>query len=324
MRKAAVALGVTALAVAGWLFAHYQSVPQSAAYESRQRSVDVSDGDSSVRGQPSATTSRPVATGEPPPPAAPNYDKDLKESQDIWQFAEGILASAKSGDNAAQYYLSRALKFCDDGYRFYFDRGAKRRTLDEAMQWASTRMGTSSEDAQAVYTRCRRLKESTVQPFGTADDWLNESKEGGFALAQMDVAGVLAGRLALTAAVGGAKENVEMREEAKRLAREALRSKDPQVVFQFGDLAALFTGDLHKAEGEQWVWRLAACQRGYDCSQQAEWLRFGCRFDFNCQPYESGIDYIRRINGADFDEIERRAGELNAKLDAGDFEDIGI
>jgi len=42
--------------------------------------------------------------------------------------------------------------------------------------------------------------------------------------------------------------------------------------------------------------------------------------DFNCQPYESGIDYIRRNNGADFDEIERRAGELNAKLDALGFE----
>ena len=68
------------------------------------------------------------------------------------------------------------------------------------------------------------------------------------------------------------------------------------------------------------AWRLAACRRGYDCSQQAEWLRFHCGMDFNCQPYESGIDYIRRNNGADFDELERRAGELNAKLDALGFE----
>jgi len=82
------------------------------------------------------------------------------------------------------------------------------------MQWASTRLGISSEEAQAVYTRCQRLKQSASQPFGTAEDWLTESKEGGFALAQIDVAT----RLALTAVVGGAKENVEMLDEAKRLA----------------------------------------------------------------------------------------------------------
>jgi len=100
----------TYLAVAGWLFAHYQTVSQSAAgHESRKRSDDVSGGDSSVRAQPPASKNRPVAAAEPLAPAAPNYDKDLKESQDVWQFAEGILASAKSAERLKKPCSGRVL-----------------------------------------------------------------------------------------------------------------------------------------------------------------------------------------------------------------------
>jgi hypothetical protein len=66
----------------------------------------------------------------------------------------------------------------------------------------------------------------------------------------------------------------------------------------------------------QWVWRMAACQRGYDCSSNNEWLVWACRYDRNCQPYETMVDYIHRHRSEDFDEIEQKARDLNAKLDA--------
>jgi hypothetical protein len=242
------------------------------------------------------------------------YKARLDESSDIRGFAEDTLPAAKAGDPAAQYYLSRALDYCEREYRFYFIRGQKRRTLDEAMQWASTRPALKAEDAREVHDKCKRLQ-AGPHPFGTSTQWLVASKDNGYALAMMDAAV----QLSVKAAVSGATETVEMRNEAKRLALKALASKDPEVIFAMGDLSGLFLGDLQKASIEQWVWRLAACKRGYECGQNAEWYQQHCRFDANCQPYESGIDFIRRSNSEDFDEIDRRANDLNAQLDADDF-----
>jgi len=186
------------------------------------------------------------------------------------------------------------------------------------MQWASTRVGLKADDARATLEKCGRLQESS-HPFGTANEWLSASKENKFDLAMIDSAL----QLALKAGVSGATEHVEMRDEAKRLALEALKSKDPEVIFDMGDLAGLFVGDMQKASQEQWVWRLAACKRGYECGQNAEWYQHQCRFDTNCQPYESGVDFIRRANSEDFEEIDRLSNELNAKLDADDFNWFG-
>jgi hypothetical protein len=96
------------------------------------------------------------------------------------------------------------------------------------------------------------------------------------------------------------------------------------VVWQLADLSKLFVGDAAQAAELDWVWRLAACQRGFDCSQTAEWYRVMCRSDPNCQPYETGVDFIRRLRADDFAEIERRAADLNAKIDAGRFDELGI
>lgn len=278
----------------------------SAGVESSTTGVEASDG--------SATPVDQVLNHEVPVEPEPSLELRFHTSADLWQFAENIHPAAKAGDPAAQYYLSRALKYCEDNFRFYFIRGNRRRTLDEAMVWASTRTGIDAEEAREVHARCSRLQE-TSHPFGTAEAWLTASKEKGFSLAMIDAAR----QLAAEAGVSGATEHVAMRDEAKQLALRALESKDPRVVFGMGDLAALFVGDLKKASQLQWVWRLAACKRGYDCGQDADWIRLQCRFDHNCQPYESGVDFIRRANSEDFDEIERLANDLNARLDAGDF-----
>jgi len=271
---------------------------------------------------PNATTaSESGVNGGRSATSTPANAPSLANSRDYFEFAQGIYDAARSGDHDAQYYLSRALKYCDDGYRFYFGRGKRRRTLDESLQWASTRPDTSVNEVKEVFQRCERLKVKDVPspPFGTAAQWLAEATKGGVGLAQVDTAR----QLSLEAGASGAAKDVEKRTEAKRLAVEALRSKDPAVIWGIGDLATLFVGDAKKASEEQWVWRVLACQRGYECGPNAEWVQFQCRFDTNCQPYDSGMDVIRRVNSGHFDEIEQRARELGAKIDANKFEDIG-
>ena len=316
MRRTVVIIaGVGVLSVAGILVRH-QLVVQRPSVGGEPVSPIIVEGSSSAAFEtpPRSKTVGPVSANETGEDIEEGLESRFHASAELWQFAESLLPAAQGGDPAAQYYLSRTLKYCDDNFRFYFIRGSRRRTLDEAMQWASTRTGTKAEEAREVHARCGRLQE-TSHKFGTAAEWLAASKEKGFPMAMIDTAR----RMATTAGFSGATEHVEMRNEAKRLAPRALDSKDPEVIFNMGDLAALFVGDMQKASQAQWVWRLAACKRGYECGQDAEWIQLQCRFDPNCQPYESGVDFIRRVNSEDFDEIERLANDLNARLDAGEF-----
>jgi hypothetical protein len=55
-----------------------------------------------------------------------------------------------------------------------------------------------------------------------------------------------------------------------------------------------------------------------------EWMRMCCRIDAQCQPYETPTDVIRRKAGNDLDAVERRAREIDEKLDSGTLIESGI
>jgi len=279
-------------------------------------------------------TLSPVAASSPRPGSRPQVvasapDKAPSEraatpeepgGDDNLARADAILAKAQGGDADAQYALYRLLFECDDGYRGYFEHGKKRRSLDEALQIASTRgPAMNIDDATEIYQKCHRLKEGDSTRFGRTEDWLRKSADGRNPRAQIDLASELTGE----AGESGSADDAAKRDEAKRLARDALASKDPAVIWVVGDLTLLIRGNLDQPRHDQWIWKLAACQRGYDCSSTAEWRKAYCRFDVNCQPYETGLDIIRRYTKSDYDEIEQEAKDLNARLDANDFSDLG-
>jgi hypothetical protein len=175
------------------------------------------------------------------------------------------------------------------------------------------------DDVNEIYQKCHRLKESDSSRFGKAEDWLRKSADARNPVAQIDLASMLTGE----AGVSGTIDNAAKRDEAKKLVRDALASKDPAVIWGVGDLTSLFSGDFEKANHDQWIWKIAACQRGYDCSSTAEWRKAYCRFDLNCQPYDTGLDVIRRLAKSDYEQIVLEAKELNARLDANNFDDLG-
>jgi hypothetical protein len=245
----------------------------------------------------------------------PDYRDQFKSSRDLWQFAETIYPAAMSGDPAAQYYLFWTLRYCFEFERFYFRRESGRKTLDEAMEWASTRPDTSAEEVLEIHGRCQRFLE-TAPAFGDREAWLRKSQDGGFELAIL----YAARRQAMAAGVQGRPGSDEPRKQARLLAIEALRSKDPEVIFGIGEVAHLISHDTESDPLQRWVWLLAACKRGHDCGSDAEWHRYYCHYDWNCQPSDTGADLVRRANPETFDEIDRLADALNAKLDAGNFD----
>jgi hypothetical protein len=253
----------------------------------------------------------------------------FRASKDYWAFAELIHAAAKRGDGASQYYLSVALDTCDFLYRGYFmeqrpGAPARIRTLDEAQQLTASRKGSgyTPDDVRDIQSRCQRIMSTKPPPFGIAAEWMDAAVESGYPLAQVSAAFYKA--LQARKNPDPDKSRAE-HGEARALAFDALRSKDPEVVWWMASTAAALTGDepgeVHK---RQWTWRMAACLREANCDSMTEWKSLLCEADSQCHRDDTVMDIIRRGAGNDYGEIERRARELNEKIDAGTVDEDDI
>jgi hypothetical protein len=272
--------------------------------------------------------------GKPEPGASdqhamPDVRAQFRTSKDYWDFAERNYEAAKRGDGAAQYYLSAALDTCENLYRFYFieQRAGHRvrvRTLDEAQQLTATRRGSryTPDDVRDIQTRCQRIMNTKPPPFGHAQEWMEAALASGYPLAQVNasVYKALQGRDSPATEKSRAAQS-----EARGLAFEALRSKDSEVVWWLSSTAAfLSSGERSEVHQRQWTWRMAACLREANCDSMAEWKILLCEADNQCHPDDTVMDVIRRGVGNEFGEIERRARELNEKIDAGTVDESDI
>ena len=270
----------------------------------------------------------PSAAIAPVDKIAPSSDlhSEFRNSKDLWEFAKSLLNRARAGDGNAQYYLYAALSECESLDNMYFKTSAgngARRTLDEALQIAVKMGGYNFEDVTGFYERCRKFIGPQDHPFGQANEWLRAASDGGIAIAQAQMALMKAieSRNAPTEA-----DRNEARTETRRLMTEALKKKEPSAMVVVGDAAMALTGfdEIAKAHHE-WVWLLAACKRGLDCSPESEWYHLHCRVDPACQPFETGvIDVVKRLTGARFDELDRSASDLNAAIDASRFDELHL
>ena len=253
-------------------------------------------------------------------PATPDDHARLRAAQDYFQFAADTYDRAKQGDPSAQYYLSSALTYCESLYDWYFivhqsDGTARHRTLDEALQLTASRPVFTPDDVVSIQQRCQKLRKTQPPPFGSSREWLDAAITAGFPLAQASAA--------LNLALQGYERSDPDKARAARaasreMALDALRTRDPQVMAQMGDVAAnLAMDNPAEARKVQWIWPLAACLREANCESMTDWTRLFCNIDTQCQPFETPVDIIRRQAGNDYDEVERRARELNQKIDAG-------
>ena len=274
----------------------------------------------SRRGQPN----RQTGTRRGRPPRCPTITHDCAPRRITSQFAADTIERARQGDPSAQYYLSSALTYCESLYDWYFivhqsDGTVRHRTLDEALQLTASRPVFTPDDVRDIQQRCQKLRKTQPPPFGSSREWLDAAVAAGFPLAQASAA--------LNLALQGYERSDPdkartARAAAREMAIDSLRTRDPRVMAQMGDVAAnLAMDNPAEARKVQWVWPLAACLREANCESMTEWIRLFCNIDTQCQPFETPIDVIRRQAGNDYDEVERRARELNQKIDAGTLDE---
>jgi hypothetical protein len=265
---------------------------------------------------PPASTSQQVAPVDPP---LVDYAAQLRAAKDYLALIRAIRPAAEAGNSQAQFILYRAMEYCRGEYRAYFFTRKGWRTLDEAMQWSATRWPLDPERAREVHGRCQAFIDADPREFGVPGDWLRRAADAGLPEAQAD----LALKLFLSGSSGPGSADSPLPAQAMGLLGRALRSRQPEVVWKAGELVMLreqFTG----SEDSMLAWFLAACRRGLECAAGGERVRALCTLDPACQPFETVTDLLRRYAGSDFPAVDRRADEINALIDAGNWQELGF
>jgi len=259
--------------------------------------------------------------------------KDLLEmSSNYLEFVDRALPAAREGDASAQFALYQALEYCEEGYRGYFDRPGKRKTLDEALIWASTR-SLDMETVRDLHRRCEALMALGTGEPGRPESWLEKASAADLPAAQARKAldelrdayrqtMPWPDQTALTA-----EEFDEKRASARALLLKALAAGDPSATWDAADAIYYLTGSGSTADTEQWVWNMAACIQGNDCAPGADWVAAMCQHDPTpCSPGESGTELIRRAwvqasGQSDTSDLDERAQQLVDRLNSGQFSD---
>jgi hypothetical protein len=266
--------------------------------------------------------------------AAPiNYQQLWRKSRNDWEYAHQLLLDAKAGSPDAQYYLSVVIGYCDNIMDLYFSEQGKPLTLDEGLLKAAKvsqiRHVDQVPQAQEGFDRCHQFREQDSADLGNAEDWLNKATLAGQPIAQATTAerrlfqdfmkaavsrGDLQGtQLTAAPSIGGA---IDPRE----LLRSAVKSLDPQVLETIGQVQYLLDPSSPDSNVEHLAWAYVACQRGLNCSPTSHWAQ-DCPSNCNVS---SAAGVMMGWSGTDWPAVQQRANEINAKLDAGQWNELGL
>lgn len=252
-----------------------------------------------------------------------SYASEFKKSADFLQFIQLAVEEAKRGDGDAAYYLAEALTFCDDAYRVFFRKRGKELSLKEALdEWSRLPGIDMREPIQRAYGRCHGLYETEDQEWGEPAEWIAAATDAGQPLAQLrtatDAMLNISRRGNPTPPRLGVKSQTLTSDDALSLARAAVESMDPDVLFRISDILGLLRPDIptHEAMQRTLVWKYAACLRGADCDADADWLYQACQVDPQCRRDGGGLNYLlSNAMTLSLNDLEFKAQELNRTLD---------
>ena len=279
-----------------------------------------------------AVDSRAIAKDvRPRAEASDTSTADLSNSSDYYAFIRNSISAARAGDADAQFSIWRATDYCAEDGRFYFVRGERTLSLEEGLAWA-IRRNVPYATAQRVYDRCREFLESQT-PIDTAASiqWLNAAAAQGDPIAQAVLAAKIleADMLRGFADASGAEspravvENLDYTKSPAELLQSAIKSREPEVLFKIGDMMTLLDPNAPDVSVQRLAWMAVACERGLDCSAQADWVAASC-LTAECSSINSNTEIVRIIAGDRWSEVQERARQLGEDLDAGRWDELGL
>jgi hypothetical protein len=297
----------------------------------------------STRGLPERQAEKPethalkteASTSSHEEPPQKDFKRQFAESRNYWDYAHDILPAAEAGNADAQFYLSKVLEFCDYANKAYFQRSGANLTLDQALQLAVERK-RPVDVTQAVFERCHEFQARDATELGSAKEWLAQATKAGQPTAEATTAQKMYSqeylKSFLKAGASATPENTAppMGDGAdpRDLLLAAIKSLEPEALFAVA-MAQGAHEQLHPPSNgqhtNQLAWMLVACQRGYDCSGSPDWVTTGCPNCGTRSPANQTPDNtMMTIAGDNWPAVQQRAQEINAKLNAGQWDELDL
>ena len=110
----------------------------------------------------------------------------------------------------------------------------------------------------------------------------------------------------------------------RELLRAAVESRDPEVLFTIGEVQPLLNPLSTENDINRLAWWLVACRRGFNCSASADWVRSVCGDIAPCASAVDSADRLRLLAGDDWIKVRQLAEEINSKLEACEWDELGL
>jgi hypothetical protein len=308
-------LASAALALAVAVFALNGRGPVDAKRDhvAEQRSAaSVSETPSRVSPKPSA----PVAYAP-----ADDWAKKYYGAKDAFEFVSAAAPKALAGDAAAAYYVAQAVGKC-----FGRERDAWNAPDPEAAllaKWSAIpgQPYIVESDRKVMHACLRYVREDAFVAlparqggYNSRDYWMKLAYDGGEPLAEIDHAARQIPGVAATAT-----ERDALRDVAQDDVERAVSSAGPEAIFRLGDV--FNSPSVANTANQSSVFRLAACELGFDCSSAnpALDMYLGCTTIGTCAPGYTIQDWIRDGLGAEqYAVVYAQAQQLADAVRSGD------
>jgi hypothetical protein len=249
----------------------------------------------------------------------------FREAADYAQFVAGIAPLANSGNAEAEYLTAKSLKWCAEVSRLYFQKSTGEvRTLEEVQANAAARpVGLSSETIEMIYARCRGFLEDPElrkMPL-TWNHWLDKATLDGSPAAIALHASLSESQLMLEShsTIPHPDRGLDAEVQARESALSAVESGDPDAIFSMSDWVRTGQRSVQETAVLIDAWKILACQSGYDCGPNSDWMISACSWDPQCANDRTYTDYLQQQLGSQYDDAVRLAksiGEAIASKDS--------
>jgi hypothetical protein len=282
-----------------------------------QRESQPKDSGISARPADAHETQAPVvaladpATTEHPAAAAVVSDATGQRPTDYYQLVNSLMPEARAGSAAAQYEIARVMRYCEQEWHniVYSSATGAARTPEELRSLRTKLDARSKKRIDEANQRCASFANTDLATESAR--WLQQAVTAAYAPAVfMDA------QLSLTSSI--IKNDQAGSDKARHQAVQASLSKDPEILFGMANFVAPKANEGASSDIKMSAWLLLACETGFNCNAGSDFIKSRCVNDPQCANDETVIEYIQRITGAKFVDVQQRAGEIRAAIDAGD------